>query len=80
MEMPNVSQALAYLRKTGVKFDIMTTTFYVGRRKLVADPHSGMPHWQDKLFIALANAATDPSDYFRLPTNRVVELGSHVVI
>ena len=80
MEMPNVSQALAVLRKTGLKFDIMSTSFYLGRRKLVPDPKSGMPHWQDRLFIALANAATDPSDYFRLPTNRVVELGSHVVI
>jgi KUP system potassium uptake protein len=80
MEMPNVSQALAALRKTGLKFDIMSTSFYLGRRKLVPDPKSGMPQWQDKLFIALANAATDPSDYFRLPTNRVVELGSHVVI
>jgi KUP system potassium uptake protein len=80
MEMPNVSQALATLRKTGLKFDIMSTSFYLGRRKLVPDPKSGMPQWQDKLFIALANAATDPSDYFRLPTNRVVELGSHVVI
>ncbi len=80
MEMPNVSQALAALRKGGLKFDIMTTTFYVGRRKLVPDAKSGMPQWQDKLFIALANAAADPSDYFRLPTNRVVELGSQVVV
>ena len=50
------------------------------RRKLVPDAQSGMPMWQDRLFIGLANLATDPSDYFRLPTNRVVELGSHVVI
>jgi KUP system potassium uptake protein len=80
MESQNVSQALAALRKTGLKFDIMTTSFYLGRRKLVPDAKSGMPHWQDRLFIALANAATDPSDYFRLPANRVVELGSHVII
>ena len=80
MEMPNVSQALAYLRRTGLKFDIMSTSFYLGRRKLVPDPKSGMPAWQDRVFITLANAAADPSDYFRLPTNRVVELGSHVVI
>ena len=44
------------------------------------DAESGMPYWQDRLFIALANAAIDPSDYFRLPANRVVELGSHVII
>jgi KUP system potassium uptake protein len=80
MESQNVSQALAALRKTGLKFDIMSTSFYLGRRKLVPDAKSGMPHWQDRLFIALANAATDPSDYFRLPANRVVELGSHVII
>ncbi|WP_086005340.1 potassium transporter Kup [Rhizobium freirei] len=80
MESQNVSQALAMLRKTGLKFDIMSTSFYLGRRKLVPDAKSGMPHWQDRLYIALANAATDPSDYFRLPANRVVELGSHVII
>nr|WP_307233218.1 potassium transporter Kup [Pararhizobium capsulatum] len=80
MEMQNVSQALGLFRKTGLKFDIMSTSFYLGRRKLVPDAQSGMPHWQDRLFIALANAAIDPSDYFRLPTNRVVELGSHVII
>jgi KUP system potassium uptake protein len=80
MQSHNVSQALAYLRKTGFKFDIMSTSFYLGRRKLVPDAASGMPMWQDRLFIAMANAATDPSDYFHLPANRVVELGSHVII
>ena len=80
METQNVSQALGLMRKAGHKFDIMSTSFYLGRRKLVPDAQSGMPMWQDRLFIALANVATDPSDYFRLPTNRVVELGSHVVI
>jgi KUP system potassium uptake protein len=39
-----------------------------------------MPAWQDKLFISLASAAADPSDYFRLPANRVVELGEQVAI
>ncbi|MBB4064344.1 potassium transporter Kup [Gellertiella hungarica] len=80
METQNVSQALGHLRKGGVKFDIMSTSFYLGRRKLVCDPKSEMPAWQGRLYVALANAATDPSDYFKLPTNRVVELGSHVVI
>lgn len=79
-ETQNVSQALAHLRKTGLKFDIMSTSFYLGRRKLIPDANSGMPSWQDRLFIALASAATDPSDYFRLPANRVVELGAHVTV
>lgn len=80
MQSHNVSQALGYLRKCGIKFDIMSTSFYLGRRKLVPDAESGMPMWQDRLFIALANTSTDPSDYFHLPANRVVELGSHVII
>ncbi|GEO85083.1 MULTISPECIES: potassium transporter Kup [Alphaproteobacteria] len=80
MENQNVSKALASLRRGGLKFDIMSTSFYLGRRKLVPDAKSGMPYWQDRLYITLANSATDPSDYFRLPANRVVELGSHVII
>jgi KUP system potassium uptake protein len=80
METQNVSKALANLRRGGLKFDIMSTSFYLGRRKLVPDAKSGMPYWQDRLYISLANAAADPSDYFRLPANRVVELGSHVII
>ena len=80
MENQNVSKALANLRRCGLKFDIMSTSFYLGRRKLVPDAKSGMPYWQDRLYISLANAAADPSDYFRLPANRVVELGSHVII
>ncbi|QCI98591.1 potassium transporter Kup [Agrobacterium larrymoorei] len=80
METQNVTQALGYLRRTGYKFDIMSTSFYLGRRKLVPDPKSSMPGWQNRLFIAMAESAADPSEYFRLPANRVVELGSHVVI
>ncbi len=80
METQNVSKTLASLRRGGLKFDIMSTSFYLGRRKLVAGQGMGMPHWQDRLYIALAEAAADPSDYFRLPANRVIELGSHVII
>ncbi|MFL0692200.1 MAG: potassium transporter Kup [Agrobacterium tumefaciens] len=80
METQNVSKTLASLRRGGLKFDIMSTSFYLGRRKLVAGQGMGMPHWQDLLYIALAEAAADPSDYFRLPANRVIELGSHVII
>ncbi|MGN6551493.1 MAG: potassium transporter Kup [Pararhizobium sp.] len=80
METPNVSQALVICRKEGLKFDIMSTSFYLGRRKLVEDPKTTLPRWQDRLFISLANTATDPTEYFRLPANRVVELGSHVSI
>jgi KUP system potassium uptake protein len=80
MEMPDITKTLGRIRKEGMKFEIMSTSFYLGRRQLLASPDGGMPLWQDKIFIALANTATRPSDYFRLPSNRVVELGSQVVI
>jgi KUP system potassium uptake protein len=80
MEDQNVSAALPLCRKAGFQFEIMSTSFYLGRRKLVGDPNTGMPHWQDRLFIAMAGFAIDPSDYFQLPSNRVVELGEQMVI
>ena len=80
METPNVSQALTLCRKAGFQFEIMSTSFYVGRRTFIGDPNSGLPNWQDKLFIAMAGFAIDPSDYFQLPSNRVVELGEQMVI
>jgi KUP system potassium uptake protein len=80
MEDHNVSNALALCRKAGFQFEIMQTSFYIGRRKFVGDPNSGMPGWQDRLFIAMAGFAIDPSDYFQLPSNRVVELGEQMII
>ncbi|MEG8099489.1 potassium transporter Kup [Candidatus Liberibacter brunswickensis] len=80
MEEQNVSKALAELRNDVLKFEIMNTSFYLGRRKLVPTSRSGMPIWQDHLFIMLFAYAEDPSDYFHLPANRVVEIVSHVNI
>lgn len=80
METQNVSKALSLCRKDGFKFDIMTTSFYIGRRKLVGSPTSGMPLWQDRLFIRMAGLAIDPSDHFHLPNNRVVEIGEQIII
>ncbi|TIV12995.1 MAG: potassium transporter Kup, partial [Mesorhizobium sp.] len=54
MEQPNIPRALAICRKQGWKFDIMSTSFFLSRRSLKASPNSGMPVWQDKLFIGLA--------------------------
>jgi KUP system potassium uptake protein len=80
MDTQNVSKALSLCRRDGFKFDIMSTSFYIGRRKLVGDANSSMPHWQDRLFIGMSSFAIDPSDHFHLPSNRVVEIGEQVVI
>ena len=80
MERPNVPQALALARKLGLTFDIMSTSFFLSRRALRASATVGMPLWQDALFIALAKSANDASGYFRIPTDRVVEIGAQVTI
>jgi len=80
MESPNVPKALAIARKRGWPFDIMSTSFFLSRRALKPAAHSGMPRWQDHLFIALSRAANDATDYFQIPTGRVVEVGTQVTV
>ena len=81
MDEPNVTKALAVCKKkAGFKFEIMNTSFYLGRRTLIANSNSGLPWWQDDLYIALAGLGIDPSAYFKLPANRVVEIGEQVNI
>jgi KUP system potassium uptake protein len=80
METPNVPKALAVARKLGWQFDIMSTSFFVSRRALKKSPVSKMPGWQDYLFIALSRSANDATDYFEIPTGRVVEVGTQVTV
>ena len=80
METPNIPRALAIARKLGWTFDIMSTSFFLSRRSVRPDARSGMPVWQDKLFIFLAQNADDASSYFQLPTDRVVEIGTQVTV
>ena len=80
METPNIPRALAIARKLGWTFDIMSTSFFLSRRSVRPDARSGMPVWQDRLFIFLAQNADDASSYFQLPTDRVVEIGTQVTV
>ncbi len=80
METPNVPKTLAIARRLGWQFDIMATSFFLSRRALKPAAHSGMPRWQDLLFIRLSRSANDATDYFQIPTGRVVEVGTQVTI
>jgi KUP system potassium uptake protein len=80
MESSNVPRALAIARKQGWSFDIMSTSFFLSRRALKPAVNSGMPGWQDRLFIGLARSASDATDFFQIPTGRVVEVGTQVTI
>ena len=80
MDVPNIPHALVIARKMGWQFDIMSTSFYLSRRSLKVAARSEMPRWQVRLFIILASGAIDATDYFKIPTGRVVEIGAQVAI
>jgi KUP system potassium uptake protein len=58
----------------------MSTSFFVSRRSIKPAAQSGMPLWQDKIFIGLARNASDATDFFQIPTGRVVEVGTQVTV
>ncbi len=81
MEQPNVPKALNVCRKQrGLKFDIMSTSFFLGRRSIIPSANQGMPMWQDRLYIFLMRNAANPTDFFHIPPGRVVELGTQVSV
>ncbi|WP_333825175.1 potassium transporter Kup [Pinisolibacter sp.] len=77
-ETPDIPLALMLLRKEGFRYDIMKTTFFVGRRSFKTSTRSDMPAWQDRLFVRLAREASDATDFYRIPSGRVVELGQQI--
>ncbi len=80
MESPNIPKALGLCRKQGLKFDIMSTSFFLGRRSVVPSAQSGMPLWQDRVYIYLLKNSANPTEFFRIPPGRVVELGAQVTV
>ncbi|MEQ1930669.1 MAG: potassium transporter Kup [Parvularculaceae bacterium] len=80
MESPNIPKALDLCRKKGWTVEIMKASFFLSRRWLRPDPESGMPGWQDFVFIALARNASNATDFFAIPTDRVIEIGTQVTV
>jgi KUP system potassium uptake protein len=71
---------LARVSVGGQGFDMMKTSFFLSRQTLIAAARPGMPLWREKLFAWMLRNATSAMEFFKLPTNRVVELGSQVAI
>ena len=80
MQSPRIPHLLAQARRQGCEFELMQTSFFLGRRTIKASAQSGMPLWQDGLYIALARSAANATDFFHIPYNRVVEMGSQVTV
>ncbi|MDQ3796575.1 MAG: hypothetical protein M3294_03110 [Pseudomonadota bacterium] len=83
MNQPDVSHALAELcKEQGLEFDMMQTSFFLSRETVVPvmSKESGMSHWRERLFAVMARNAGSKKQYYNIPTNRVVELGTQIEI
>jgi len=82
MQTPDVPRALPLAEDvhSGLTFDPMQTTYFVSRETIIASPQLGMPVWRDKLFAFMHRNAAPANQVFRLPGNRLVELGAPVEI
>lgn len=77
-EDPDLPHALALCEPYGLSFEMMDTTFFLGRATLIPTDRAGMALWRERLFANMFRTATRPMDFFRIPYNRVVELGTQV--
>ncbi|HQY44013.1 MAG TPA: potassium transporter Kup [Paracoccaceae bacterium] len=80
MDTPNVARAMVAARRSGVKFDVMATTFFLGRKRPVVTSEAGLGRVLDRIYMILSRLAADPTEYYHLPRNRVVELGERVTL
>jgi KUP system potassium uptake protein len=78
MEDPNVPEALDEVRRRGLHLDLEDVTFFLGRETIIVTRQRGMAIWREKLFVLMARNAVRATAFFRLPPERVVELGVQV--
>ena len=79
-EDPDVPETLEAITRCGLPFDLMDTTFFLSRESIVATDRPGMALWRDKLFVFMQRNATPATAFFKIPGNRLVELGTQVEI
>ena len=80
MERPDLPAVLELCAARGLPFDMMTTSFFISRAVLVSGTKPGMMKWRERLFFALSRNAMNAADFFKIPTNRVIEMGTRVEI
>ena len=80
MDRPDVPHALELCGPAGLQVEPMEVSYFLSREKIVPGSHGGVGAWRDRMFAAMARNAGSITDYFRIPTNRVVELGTRVEI
>ncbi|MGH7065717.1 MAG: KUP/HAK/KT family potassium transporter, partial [Stellaceae bacterium] len=80
LEEPDIPRVLAQCRVGGFRFNLMETSFFVGREKIVSKRRAGLSMPFKHLFVFLSNLALDATEFFHIPTNRIVELGGQTEI
>jgi KUP system potassium uptake protein len=80
MDRPDIPEALKLCAQHGLDFNMMDTSFFLSREKIISTPGDGMWQWREHLFATMARNAGSAVDYFNLPANRVVELGAQIEI
>jgi KUP system potassium uptake protein len=78
LDQPNIPRALAQCRLQQFHFNLMETSFFVGREKIIPARRGGLARWRKRLFVLMSNNMLDATEFFRIPPNRVVELGGQV--
>ncbi|MGI4847870.1 MAG: potassium transporter Kup [Janthinobacterium lividum] len=79
-DVRNIPAALALCAAQGLSFDMMETSFFISRQTVIPTVGKGMQQWREALFAAMFRNARDAADYFHVPSNRVIELGTQVEI
>lgn len=77
---PDIPKALELCTQYGLHFEPMETSYFIARQTIVSRPGSGMALWREWLFVTMSRTARDAADYYHVPTNRVIEVGSQVEI
>jgi KUP system potassium uptake protein len=80
MQTPDVPAALDLCAPLGLSFDMMDTTFFTSRALIVSAPTPGMMKWRELLFIMMSKNAMNVTEFFKIPTNRVIEMGTRIEI
>jgi KUP system potassium uptake protein len=77
---PDIPRVLALCEAHGLPFEMMETSFFIARQTVISTPGQGMAPWREHLFVAMSRNARGAADYYQIPTNRVIELGTQVEI
>ena len=77
---PDIPDALAQCAQQGLDFEMMETSFFIARQTIISTPGAGMMPWREHLFVTMSRNARTAADYYQIPSNRVIELGTQVEI